>query len=87
MIPRLTASIELDIAPEGIEIPNQYRYHFRVKGVLLEYIHGFTLSNLIDIKQEDTLLTAPLSMAPRETLQDIVDQCVRIANTWETTLS
>ena len=78
MIPRLIASVELDIAPEGLDIPDQHQYHFQVKRILLEYIQGFTLSDLIDIKPEDTWLATLPSIVPHETLQDIVDQGVRI---------
>lgn len=59
VIPRLLAAVDLNLTPPGADDHEL----FHVKGLLLEYIDGFSLENLTD-------------HAPRSAWQDIVDQAV-----------
>ena len=68
LIPRLFAEVNLDLTPpnahdEGIQ-PEEL---FQVKGILIQYIEGFTLSALPD-------------HAPQSSWQNIVDQAVSIVH-------
>lgn len=69
MVPRFLDALELDITPDGI-VPTsqQQRRHFLIKGILLEYIPGFSLRDLNS-----------RALAP-EACQGIVDQGVRIVH-------
>ncbi|KAK4211626.1 casein kinase I RAG8 [Rhypophila decipiens] len=67
MVPRFLDALELDITPYGIVPSQQQRRHFLIKGILLEYIPGFNLSDLS-------------SQAPPEACQGIVDQGIRIVH-------
>lgn len=65
IVPRVIAAVELGIAPADINFNNQQQ-HFQIKGILLEYIPGFSLRDL-DTK------------APPDSWQGVVDQAVEIA--------
>jgi hypothetical protein len=69
LIPRLLAAVDLRLTPPNVEEASQGEEpdsdFFHVKGVLLEYIQGFTMSD-IDVH------------APRSAWQDIVDQALGI---------
>ena len=67
MVPRFLGAVELDITPDGITPSEHQRRHFRIKGILLEYIPGFCLSDLV-------------SNVPPEACQGIIDQGIRIAH-------
>ncbi|GAB1313412.1 hypothetical protein MFIFM68171_03622 [Madurella fahalii] len=67
MVPRLIGAVELDITPEDVNPNERQREHFQIKGILLEYIRGFSLSDII-------------SKAPPETWQGIVDQAIRVVH-------
>jgi hypothetical protein len=58
-IPRLLAAVDLNLTPPGVDDNDL----FHVKGLLLEYIDGFTMEEIVD-------------HAPRSAWQDIVDQAV-----------
>jgi hypothetical protein len=58
-IPRLLAAVDIDLTPPGADDHEL----FHVKGILLEYIDGFSLDDLAD-------------HAPRSAWQGIVDQAV-----------
>ena len=63
LIPRLLATVNLDITPTHFRSPQPTDDHFLVKGLLLQYIPGFTLQNLA-------------KFAPRGAWQNIVDQAL-----------
>jgi len=67
LIPRLISAVQLDTAPKGIDMDERQRENFQIRGVLLEYIHGFSLSDIA-------------SRAPPDSWQDIVDQAVHIVH-------
>lgn len=58
-IPRLLAAVDLNLTPPGVDDNDV----FHVKGLLLEYIDGFTMADITE-------------HAPRSEWQDIVDQGV-----------
>ncbi|KAK1762400.1 hypothetical protein QBC33DRAFT_623724 [Phialemonium atrogriseum] len=66
LIPRLFAAVNLDITPPDahgeVSLPEEL---FQVKGILLQYIKGFSLSDLPD-------------RTPQSSWQNIVDQAVNI---------
>jgi serine/threonine protein kinase len=68
LIPRLFAAVHLDLMPTNehgeISWPEE---HFQVKGILLQYIEGFSLSDLPDC-------------APQSSWQNIVDQAISIVH-------
>lgn len=66
MVPRVIAAVELGIAPADINFNNQQQQHFQIKGILLEYIPGFSLRDLG-------------TKAPPDSWQGVVDQAVEIA--------
>ena len=68
MVPRFLGAVEMDITPDGITPNDQQRQHFQIKGILLEYIPGFSLSDLI------------VSGVPPGAWQGIVDQGIRIVH-------
>lgn len=67
MVPRFFGALEMDITPDGITPNEQQRQHFQIKGILLEYVPGFSLSDLV-------------SNVPPEACQGIVDQGIRIVH-------
>lgn len=71
MVPCFLDALELDITPYGIapSLGQQQRRHFLIKGILLEYIPGFSLSDL-----------SSKPSAPPEAYQGIVDQGIRIVH-------
>lgn len=66
-VPRLLGAVEMDITPPDLGPNDEQRQFFRVKGVLLEYILGFRLSDVA-------------SNAPPEAIPDIIDQGIRIVD-------
>ena len=68
VIPRLSAEINLDLTPPNANgEDSQPEELFRVKGILLQYIDGFCLSDLAD-------------RAPQSSWQNIVDQAISIVH-------
>lgn len=67
MVPQFLGAVEIDITPDGITPNEQQRQHFQIKGILLEYIPGFSLSDLV-------------SNVPPEACQGIVDQAIRVVH-------
>ncbi|KAH9974590.1 hypothetical protein BGW80DRAFT_1301467 [Lactifluus volemus] len=69
LVPRLLAAVDLNLTPSNVEGPSQREDldNFHVKGILLEYIEGFSLSEIHD-------------HSPRSAWQNIVDQAVAIVN-------
>lgn len=65
-VPRVMASVELGIAPGEVGLNDRQRRHFQMKGMLLQYIPGFSRRDL-GIK------------VPRGSWQAIVDQAVEMA--------
>lgn len=65
MIPRFFGAVEMDVTPEGIALNEQQQRLLQVKGILLEYIPGFSLSKLAE-------------NVPPEACQGIVDQGIQI---------
>ena len=69
MVPHFLGAVEIDITPDGIITLNErQRRHFRVKGIMLEYIPGFSLSDLV------------VSGVPPGAWQGIVDRAIRIVH-------
>jgi hypothetical protein len=66
MVPRVIAAVELGIAPADINFNDQQQQHFQIKGILLEYIPGFSLRDLG-------------TKAMPDSWQGVVDQAVEIA--------
>ncbi|TQV98930.1 hypothetical protein V2A60_007373 [Cordyceps javanica] len=64
ILPRLMAKVTLDLVPEN-QVPSDMLGHLQVKGILLQYLPGFTLSALDQ-------------HAPRQAWQGVVDEAVRI---------
>ncbi|KAL2255385.1 hypothetical protein VTK26DRAFT_3471 [Humicola hyalothermophila] len=52
MIPRLLAVVELNTAPDGLDIPDRHRHHFREEGTLLSGLLAMAsvdiLQNIVD---------------------------------------
>lgn len=67
LVPRLFAQVTLQVVQPDIPLDKQHQDICQVRGILLEYLEGFTLSSL----QES---------APRSSWQDIVDQGIRITH-------
>ena len=68
LIPRLFAAINLDLTPPNMQGKVSWPEElFQVKGILLQYIEGFSLSDLQD-------------RAPRSSWQNIVDQALSIVH-------
>jgi serine/threonine protein kinase len=69
LVPRLFAAVDLNLTPSNVEEPSQREDldHFHVKGILLEYVEGFSLSDIHD-------------HSPRSAWQNIVDQATAIVN-------
>lgn len=68
LIPRLLAAVDLDLTPpnKDLDASGQGNFEpFQIKGILLQYINGFSLWNTPD-------------HAPQSSWQDIVDQAVTI---------
>ncbi|KXX73193.1 Casein kinase I RAG8 [Madurella mycetomatis] len=65
-VPRVIVFVELDIAPGNVDLNDRQRRHFQIKGILLQYIPGFSLRDLG-------------TKAPPGSWQEIVDQAVEIA--------
>ncbi|KAK1763280.1 hypothetical protein QBC33DRAFT_550283 [Phialemonium atrogriseum] len=63
-IPQLYASVDVDMALPATATPWQRKNLFSIRGLLMEYIPGFTLANLV-------------VSAPRSSWQEIVIQAVR----------
>ncbi|KPM45278.1 hypothetical protein AK830_g1272 [Neonectria ditissima] len=66
LIPRLLAEVSLDTKPASPDIDDR-QHLFQVKGVLLEYLEGFSLSTMAQ-------------HAPQSSWQDIVDQAIKIVH-------
>ncbi|KAJ4007665.1 hypothetical protein NW752_010333 [Fusarium irregulare] len=66
-IPRLLTAVTLEVTPPHpiLSLPQQEFY--RTRGLLLQYLQGFSLRSLVD-------------NAPKESWQDIVDQAIRIVH-------
>ncbi|KAH8663736.1 hypothetical protein BGZ61DRAFT_462559 [Ilyonectria robusta] len=67
LIPRLLAEIALDISPPDPALGAQQQELSRVKGILLEYLPGFSLSSITQ-------------RAPQAAWQNIVDQAIKIVH-------
>jgi hypothetical protein len=69
LVPRLLAAVDLNLTPSNVEEPSQREDLdlFHVKGILLEYVEGFSLSDIHD-------------RCPRSAWQDIVGQAIAIVN-------
>lgn len=65
LVPRLLSAVVLDTAPEDVQ--GHHRKHFRVWGILLQFIPGFSLSRLA-------------KSAPPSSWQSIVDQAIQIVH-------
>ena len=66
-IPHLLAVVVLDTDLPNVELSPQQRDIYRPKGVLLQYLSGFSLTTLAD-------------NAPKESWQGIVDQAIQIVH-------
>ena len=66
LVPSLLSRVVLDAAPEDF-VGDQHREHFQSKGILLQYVQGFSLDALD-------------SLAPPASWQGIVDQAVHIVH-------
>lgn len=66
-IPRLLAEITLDISPPDLAFSAQQQEPSQVKGILLEYLPGFSLSSIAQ-------------NAPQASWQSIVDQAIKIVH-------
>ncbi|CAI4212719.1 unnamed protein product [Parascedosporium putredinis] len=66
LVPQLITSGFLD-GSFMTEVNNQDQTSFQIKGILLQYIEGFTLTNLI-------------SQAPQSSWQNIINQAIRITH-------
>ncbi|GKU07626.1 unnamed protein product [Fusarium langsethiae] len=66
-IPQLLATVKLDTSPPNVALSAQQRELHRQKGIILEYLHGFTLRDMIE-------------KAPESAWQDIVDQCLKVVD-------
>ncbi|KAL6924175.1 hypothetical protein FSST1_001449 [Fusarium sambucinum] len=64
-IPRLLATVKLDISPPNMTINAQQRELHKQNGLVLEYLDGFTLEDVMD-------------KTPASAWQDIADQAVKI---------
>ncbi|KAK7428880.1 hypothetical protein QQZ08_004650 [Neonectria magnoliae] len=67
IIPRFLAAITLGMPPPDAALSTQQQELYQIKGVLLEYLTGFSLSSMVQ-------------SAPRSSWQDIVDQAIRIVH-------
>ncbi|KAL2683227.1 hypothetical protein Neosp_007695 [[Neocosmospora] mangrovei] len=67
IIPRLFTQVTLQVAQSDTPLDEQQQDICLVKGILIEYLKGFTLSSL-------------KSSAPRSTWQKIVDEAIRITH-------
>ncbi|EEU36455.1 uncharacterized protein NECHADRAFT_81215 [Fusarium vanettenii 77-13-4] len=67
LIPRLFAQVTLQVVQPSTSLDEQQQDTCLVKGILIEYLKGFTLSSL-------------KSSAPRSSWQNIVDQGIRITH-------
>lgn len=65
ILPRLLAKVTLDLEPETPMVPSDILKHMQVKGILLQYLPGFTLSALDQ-------------HVPRPAWRGVIDQAVRI---------
>ncbi|KAF5005143.1 hypothetical protein FDECE_8400 [Fusarium decemcellulare] len=69
LIPRLLATVDIDLTPQDAEIQSDRQDFepFKVKGILLQYIKGSNMWDIVD-------------HCPQSSWQDIVDQAVAIVH-------
>ncbi|CAH0057898.1 unnamed protein product [Clonostachys solani] len=67
IIPRLLASITLGVPPPDSALNTQQQELYQLKGILLQYLSGFSLSSMIQ-------------NTPRSSWQGIVDQAIQIVH-------
>ncbi|KAL4722201.1 hypothetical protein ACLX1H_010978 [Fusarium chlamydosporum] len=67
LIPRFLAAVTLNVSPFDTLLSPQQKELYQPKGVLLQYLQGFSLSTMIE-------------QAPRSSWQSIVDQAIRIVH-------
>ncbi|KAH6867726.1 hypothetical protein B0T10DRAFT_502161 [Thelonectria olida] len=67
IIPRFLAGITLGVPPPDAALTTQQQELYQLKGILLQYLSGFSLSSMVQ-------------NAPRSSWQDIVDQAIRIVH-------
>ncbi|CEJ93363.1 hypothetical protein VHEMI08955 [[Torrubiella] hemipterigena] len=68
ILPRLLAKVTLDLEPSSAQVHSDILEHMQIKGILLQYLPGSTLSALDQ-------------HVPQPAWQDLIDEAVRIAHT------
>ncbi|KAF5695720.1 hypothetical protein FMUND_15829 [Fusarium mundagurra] len=67
IIPRFLASVVLDVPSSNVALTTQQQELYKQQGILLQYLPGFSLSNIVD-------------NAPEASWQAIVDQAIQIVH-------
>ncbi|KAF9772125.1 hypothetical protein IL306_010183 [Fusarium sp. DS 682] len=67
LIPRFLASVTLDTPQPDVVLSQQQQELYKQKGILLQYLHGFSLSTMVQ-------------NAPKASWQRIVDQAIQIVH-------